>query len=150
MGLTLQELSDREEIRETIMRWSRGVDTGDWDLFRRSHTADLLADFTALGLPIMSPEELCSVLQRSQQHFEVFHHILSNVTYHAVTATLARTSTLVTATSIPKGGIPFQTAAWYHDELRRTEDGWRISKRTCERVFDTNQVQEFKPPGLSA
>jgi ketosteroid isomerase-like protein len=149
MTLTLRELSDREEIRETIIRWSRAVDTADWELFRASFTEDLAADFSELGLPVMPAAELGAVLERSMDHFEVMHHILSNTTYHEVNEQTARTSTLVTATSVPKGGAPFQTLAWYHDDLRRTADGWRICKRKCQHVFDSNPVRDFKPPGLS-
>ena len=148
MALTTQELSDREEIRETIMRWSRAVDTSDWALFQQSYTDDLKADFTSLGLPLMPPDELRALLQKSVDYFDVQHHILSNPTFHEVTADFARTSTLVTATSVPKGGSPFQTFAWYHDDLRRTPAGWRIFKRKCDHVYDTNPVKDFKPPAL--
>jgi SnoaL-like domain len=149
VAFTLRELSDREEIRETINRWSRAVDTSDWKLFRASFTDDLAADFTELGLPIIPGAELAVVLERSMHHFEVMHHVLSNTTYHEVTETKARTSTLVTATSVPKGGAPFQTLAWYHDDLRQTPAGWRICKRKCQRVFDSNPIRDFKPPGLA-
>lgn len=149
MTLTTQELSDREEIRETIIRWSRAVDTSDWTLFQKSHTDDLKADFTSLGIPLMPAGELRALLQKSMDYFDVMHHILSNTTFHEVAGDSARTSTLVTATSVPKGGNPFQTLAWYHDELRRTSAGWRIFKRNCEHVYDTNPVKDFKPPALS-
>jgi hypothetical protein len=149
MTFTLRELSDREDIREAIIRWSRAVDTSNWELFRASFTDDLAADFTELGLPIMPGAELGAVLERSMQHFDVMHHILSNITYHEVTEKTARTSTLVTATSVPKGGAPFQTLAWYHDDLRLTTSGWRICRRKCQHVYDSNPVRDFKPPGLS-
>jgi ketosteroid isomerase-like protein len=145
----VQQLSDREEIRETIMRWSRAVDTNNWDLFDAAYTDDIEADFTSLGLPAMPIKQLRGLLQKSTDFFDLQHHILSNITYHEVTATTARTSTLVTATSVPKGAPPFQTLAWYHDHLRKTKDGWRISKRLCEKVYDTNPVKEFTPPALS-
>ena len=148
MTLTTQQLSDMEEIRETIYRWSRAVDTGDWALFQQAYTEDLKADFTSLGLPIVSPEELRNILIKSEAYFDINHHVLSNITFHHVTADSARTSTLVTATSVPKGGSPFQTYAWYHDELRRTSAGWRICARKCQRVYDTNPVKNFTPPAL--
>jgi len=149
MVLDLQQLSDREEIRETIMRWSRAVDTNNWPLFDQAYTDDIETDFTSLGLPRTSIKELRGMLEKSTEFFDLQHHILSNITYHAVSATTARTSTLVTATSVPKSAPPFQTLAWYHDDLRKTKDGWRICKRVCEKVYDTNTVKDFTPPVLA-
>lgn len=148
MTFSTEQLSDREEIRETILRWSRAVDTGDWNLFQQAYTEDLKADFTSLGIPLMPAPELLGLLKKSEEFFDLHHHILSNTTFHEVTGDRARTSTMVTATSVPKGGSPFQTLAWYHDELRRTSIGWRICARTCEHVYDTNPVKNFSPPAF--
>lgn len=67
MALTLAELCDREEIREVVLRWSRAVDRSDWELFRRSHTEDLVADFRELGIPPGDAPALLAFLQRARR-----------------------------------------------------------------------------------
>ena len=146
--MTPAELTDREEIKDAIYRWSRGVDIADFDVLRSSYTDDLHADFTELGLPVLGADEFLDMMKKSKDYF-VNHHVLSNTVFHELTANMARTSTMVTATSIPVGGgAPFNTYGWYHDELRRTKDGWRIYRRKCQKVYDTNTVKDFTPPAL--
>lgn len=147
MALTTQELSDREEIRETIMRWSRGVDTRDWGLLQSAYTEDLNADFSVLGIPKGSAAELLAFLQKSGEFFQVFHHVLSNLTFHEVAGNTARTTTMYFAIVIPKQAPLFHDGGWYHDVLRRTTNGWRICERRAQRAFNTIQG-EFTPPAL--
>jgi hypothetical protein len=148
VALTLQQLSDREEIRETILRWSRGVDTGNWDLFQQAYTADLEADFTEIGIPQLPAEELLTTLRAAVVHCSAIHHVLSNITFHEVGQFTALTSTLCTATTKPKEGASFQIGCWYHDELRRTDQGWRIRRRKAERVFHTFATEDYELPGI--
>src|SRR5882724_9963166 len=114
MTLSVQELSDREEIRETIMRWSRAMDSFDWELLQTAYTTDLQAGFSAVGIPRGSAEDTLKFLQRSQPFFHSIQHVLSNLTFHEVTRDRARTSTLYFATVIPKGADLFHDGGWYH------------------------------------
>jgi ketosteroid isomerase-like protein len=135
MALTIQELSDREEIRETILRWSRAVDTSDWDLLRQSYTEDAVTDFRVLGIRETSGPAVQAYLESVDADYTAMHHLLSNITFHEVVEDYARTSTLVYATVVPKNAQLFHIGAWYHDELGRTADGWRIRTRKAEFVF---------------
>lgn len=146
----LQGLVDREEIRETILRWSRSVDRFDWDALDTVWTQDLRSDFRALGLPACGAAELKGRLRESEKFFSMYQHVLSNLTFHEVTHDTARTSVMVSSTNRTNGGDMFQVNGWYHDELRRTEQGWRISKRDFELLFNTSDTAGTTPMDTSA
>src|SRR5687768_12374414 len=137
MEWTLQALIDREQIRETIMAWSRAVDTNDWDLLDLVYTDDLDSDFSVLGLPKTPVAKLKEMLMQSEKYFDVMQHIISNITFHEQTADSARTTVMVTSWTRPIGGEPFQVHGWYHDTLRKTPDGWRICARRFEQIMNT-------------
>ena len=44
MGLTMQQIIDREEIRDLMMRYARGVDRGDWETVRAVYHPDARDD----------------------------------------------------------------------------------------------------------
>ena len=62
-----------------------------------------------------------------------------------LTAETARTRTLVFAATMMPNEAVFFIGAWYHDELRKTGDGWRISRRRAERVYTHNFPEEYLP-----
>lgn len=141
----LQALVDREEIRETILRWSRSVDRFDWDALDTVWTHDLRSDFTGLGLPACGAAELKELLRESEKFFSLYQHVLSNLTFHEVTRDTARTSIMVSSNNRTTEGDMFQVNGWYHDELRRTNEGWRISRRDFELLFNTSDTAGTTP-----
>ena len=44
MSLTMQQIIDREEIRDLMLRYSRGVDRGDWEMVRAVYHPDARDD----------------------------------------------------------------------------------------------------------
>ena len=47
--MDLQEISDRLEIEGAIIRYTRGIDTGEWDLLDTVFTPDAEIDYTESG-----------------------------------------------------------------------------------------------------
>ena len=47
--MDLQEISDRLEIEAAIVRYTRGIDTGEWDLLDTVFTPDAEIDYTESG-----------------------------------------------------------------------------------------------------
>ena len=146
----LQGLIDREEIRETILRWSRAVDRFDWDALDDVWTHDLYSDFTELGLPVCGAAELKRLLRESERFFSLYQHVLTNLTFHELTPGTARTSIMVSSTNRPIGGELFQVNGWYHDDLRRTAQGWRICRREFELLFNTSDTAGTTPMDTSS
>ena len=48
-GVDLQELSDRAEITDVLVRYTRAIDTGEWDRLDTVFTPDAQIDYTESG-----------------------------------------------------------------------------------------------------
>jgi ketosteroid isomerase-like protein len=145
MAFSLQTLSDREEIRDLINRWGLAVDVGDFDMFEACYTEDVTLDFREIGYQGTTGPGHREFLEKSAPHFKGMHHALSNTIFSELTAGTARTRTLVFAATVTPGDAVFFIGAWYHDALRKTADGWRISHRRAERVYRHNLPEEYLP-----
>ena len=145
MAFTLEQLSDREEIRDLLNRWGLAVDIGDLDMFEGCYTDDVIIDFKEIGYQGTTGRGHREFLQKSAPFFSAMHHALSNTVFSELTETTARTRTLVTAATVTVKDVVFFIGAWYHDELRKTADGWRISHRRAELVYRHNLPEEYLP-----
>src|SRR3978361_1139667 len=47
--MDLQELGDRADIEATLVRYTRAIDTGDWDALDTVFTPDAEIDYTSTG-----------------------------------------------------------------------------------------------------
>jgi hypothetical protein len=133
MTLSLQEISDRVEIDDTITRYSYGLDQRKWEEWDRAFTPEAVIDFSAFGLEPHTPAELREIFSAGDAKRISGQHLLSNrlvfldgdrASAHAEFSlvTLARTDTPGTARRVRAGG-------WYEDDLVRTPSGWRIVAR---------------------
>src|SRR6478735_6767352 len=79
MTLTLQAISDRIEITDTLTRYSYGLDQrlwGEWDL---AFTDDAVIDFSAFGMSTHSPAELREIFSQGDALRISGQHLLSNI-----------------------------------------------------------------------
>jgi hypothetical protein len=134
-----QEISDRVEIEGVLIRYTRGVDTGDWDLLDAVFTLDAEIDYTESGgiaerYPAVKPW-LAEVLPA---FFPKRMHSL-----HQVDISIEGDAALATAyfhnpmpMSDGHGGTKVvEFGGLYHHTLVRTPDGWRSSKLHEEIVW---------------
>jgi len=145
MAFTLQELSDREEIRDLLNNWALAVDVRDFDLFESCYTDDAKIEFKEIGYQGSTGRGHREFLEKSAPLFGPMHHVLSNTIFRELTPTKARTSTMVSAATVTLEDVVFFTGAWYHDEMRKTPQGWRIAHRRAERIYLHNFPGMFVP-----
>ena len=139
MGYSLQELSDRAEIQDLIVRYGWAIDTKDWELLDTIFTPDAFLDYSSNpgGAKGVYPEArawLADVLR----YFPVTQHLMANtqVSLDGDRAT-ARTMVYNPQGAATRSGKPhfFYVGARYDDELVRTADGWKISQRVETSLF---------------
>jgi hypothetical protein len=139
MPLTLQEISDRIEIDDLLIRYSTAIDTSDWDLL----------DQVSFGGSKGSLAETKEFLAKAMPNFLSFQHMISNsaVELDGDTAT-AKTICHNPMVMDVGGGKThvFYCGLWYCDELVRTSDGWRIRQRVEEKSYVYNQPEGFEVP----
>jgi hypothetical protein len=138
MTLSLQQISDRIEINDLLIRYTRAIDQKDWELLDTVFTPDAEVDYVASGGIRGSYPEVRAWLAKVLGLFPVTVHYVTNSEV-ALQGDRASARTAVYNPMFlgkPDGTLHhFAVGAYYVDELVRTETGWRIAKRREEQAF---------------
>lgn len=136
--LSLQEISDRMEIQDLMVRYSHAVDTGQWDLLDDIFTADAHIDYTAMGGPAGDVAATKQFLAAMLPNFPAFQHLISNssITVDGDTAT-GRTMCHNPMLVADGDGPPslMLCGLWYLDTFARVDGHWRIARRVEEKSY---------------
>ena len=138
MALTPQEVADRIEIQDLLVRYARAIDDKDYDLLDSVFTPDAKVDYTSSGGIAGSYPEAKVWLEKALAIFPETIHYITNSTIeldgdHASGRTAVYNPMFF---ANPDGSRHhFAVGAYYVDELVRTGDGWRIASRREDQVF---------------
>lgn len=129
----VQHLLDRAQITDVIGRYSYGMDSRDWELYRSAWTDEIALDFSELELyekpieTIRADDWVCA-LQAFFADMPQSQHVKVPVSFEidgdkaVVLAVMQGKHWMPTST-----GGPTQTVVgYYRDELVRTPEGWKI------------------------
>jgi len=121
----------RFEILDLINRYSTGIDTRDWDLFRSTFADAADVDF---GFAQWSGAEAFTIFMRDTHNpAGRTLHRMTNTTVTSVEPLTVRTygDAIVFEADNVSGTI---ANAWYDDVLTRTEHGLQIQSRTVHMI----------------
>ena len=133
--LSPQEMSDRLEIQDLVFHYADLIDRKQLQRLRGEvFTEDVHVDYTAMGGSVGDLEETIAFLESAltDELFPNTQHLNANVQVKVDgdTATGRVMCFNPMEMSIPEGGTcTYFLGLWYVDEYRRTERGWRISRR---------------------
>jgi hypothetical protein len=147
MALSLQEISDRIEIDDLLIRYTASIDGKDWELLDTVFTPDAQIDYVSSGGIAGAYPEVREWLGKALAIFPMTIHSITNSQIE-LDGDRATGRTLVSnPMQLPKpdgGSSIFTVYAYYHDELVRTAEGWRIAVRREEQLLLDGDV----PAGL--
>lgn len=136
--MDLTEISDRLEVEALLTRYTRAIDTGDWDRLDEVFTPDAQIDYTAAGGIAAAYAEVKPWLAEMLPLFARRMHTLGQIDTRfdgdraTVAAYFDNPMVLVqpdgTEVLVEFGGI-------YHHELVRTAGGWRSQRLLEELVW---------------
>jgi SnoaL-like protein len=134
--LSLQEISDRMEITDLMVRYSHAVDTGQWDLLGELFTPDAIIDYTAMGGPRGGVEQITAFLSTTMPLFPAYQHLLANssITVDGDAASARTMCHNPMALPGDDGRLMF-CGLWYLDRLVRVDGTWRIAERLEEKSY---------------
>lgn len=128
----LNDLIDRQQISDVMLRFGRGLDLHDWDLYAATLADPFEVDFydlTGRAPAITTPaiwarfasaclERLVVMHQYSNFHINVHGDTADGVFYH------------VSRHRLPNrhGDDHYTQYGWYENTFVRTEAGWKISR----------------------
>ncbi|MGH7286773.1 MAG: nuclear transport factor 2 family protein [Myxococcota bacterium] len=138
MALSVQEISDRIEINDLLIRYTKAIDQKDWKLLDSVFTPDAEVDYVSSGGIKGSYPEARAWLEKALAIFPTTVHYVTN---SEVTLAGDRASARTAVYNPmffrnPDGTLHhFAVGAYYVDELVRTAQGWRIAKRREDQAF---------------
>jgi ketosteroid isomerase-like protein len=134
----LRQLIDERDITATLHRYASALDLRDWELLATCFTEDAVGDYGTGPQPLQGIEAITALCQGVLESLDHSQHLIGNVEV-AVDGDAATASSYLQAQHVragAPGGENFIIAGRYVDELARTDEGWRISRRRLERWWD--------------
>jgi 3-phenylpropionate/cinnamic acid dioxygenase small subunit len=121
-------LADRLDVIDVVNRYATALDSRDWDLLDRVFAADVKAEF---GRSYAGCEAVKELVRRHLGGCGPTQHLLAN---HRVEVSGDEASCVASVRAFHAGrgaqaGQIYELLGEYHDRLRRTGAGWRISSR---------------------
>jgi len=136
--LELSQVSDRIEIGDLLTRYTRAIDTGDWDRLDDVFVPQARIDYTATGGIEGAFPEVKAWLAQVLPMFTRRQHVIaqSEVTLQGDTATLVAyfVNPMVLAQS-EGPELLWEFGGLYHHALVRTAAGWRSRELVEELVW---------------
>lgn len=136
MDAEVRRLLDRQEIIDVAVRYTWALDTRDWAMLRTCFVPDAVALYGRPGRRegIESIEAAC---RAALGPLDASQHIVSNFDVridgdHATHRCYVQAQHVRAAAD---GGANFIIAGSYSDDLVRTEDGWRITRRELKQLW---------------
>jgi hypothetical protein len=134
----LDLISDLLEIEALLTRYTRAIDTGDWDRLDQVFTPDAQIDYTATGGIAASYAEvkpwLVEMLPMFPRRMHTLGQVDSQVNGDEATAAAYFHNPMVLMQ--PDGAeLLVEFGGIYHHELVRTPDGWRSRSLLEELVW---------------
>ena len=140
--MDLQELSDRAEINDVLIRYTRAIDTGEWDRLDTVFTAGAQIDYTESGgIAATFTEVKPWLAEMLPAFFPKRMHTLGQVeiALDGDTATASAYFHNPMPMDDGKGGEKIvEFGGIYHHSLTRTPEGWRSHHLHEEVVWKRN------------
>jgi hypothetical protein len=130
----VQKLADIEEIKQLRARYTRWIDTKDWDALRGELTEDFHADTE--GGVLDGRDSFVGSLSQSLASATTAHHCHTPEIEITGPDTAIGVWAMQDHVSMTLRGAPFsfRGAGHYHDTYTRTDSGWRISSTLLKRL----------------
>ena len=134
MGYSPQELADRAEIHDVIVRYGWAIDTKDWALLDTCFTADAEVDYSSNPGRQEGPVPADPIVAR-EDDLGVPRDPAPDVEHRRAARGRSRDRARTMVTN-PQGAATregplhfFYVGGRYDDDFVRTPDGWKIAKR---------------------
>jgi ketosteroid isomerase-like protein len=128
------------EIEELKYRYLRAVDTRDWDALADTLTDDVVTDYgTQMGgkkLAFTSRDAVLDYFRGAMKGTLITEHRVDHPVIRVDGDTATGSWYLQDRVIVPDYDRMIIGAAFYRDEYRRTDDGWKISSTGYDRTYE--------------
>jgi hypothetical protein len=132
----LTEVADRAEIADVIVRYTRALDQRLWGDFDTVFTPDAHIDYSAFDGIVGDLAAAKEFLASTMPLFRSTQHMLGLPAIQ-IDGDAATSVTPCHNPMVFESGQLMVCSLWYHHELTRTPEGWRIRRLSEEKNFMT-------------
>jgi 3-phenylpropionate/cinnamic acid dioxygenase small subunit len=137
MPLDLQQMSDRIEIEELLVRYSRAIDSRDFDTLETLFTPDATFDGGSLGCPT-GAAAIRAMIEGTLTGLDATQHLVGKSLVE-LDGDEAEVRTYLISQHIrestPGPVKHYFLGGEYADRVVRTPEGWRIAYRRLDRLW---------------
>ena len=137
MPMDPQQLTDRIEIEELLVRYSRAIDSRDFDTLETLFTPDATFDAGGLGCPTSAPE-IRAMIEGTLTGLDATQHLVGKSLIE-LDGDEAEVRTYLISQHIresaPGPVKHYFLGGEYADRVVRTPEGWRIAYRRLDRLW---------------
>jgi 3-phenylpropionate/cinnamic acid dioxygenase small subunit len=137
--IDLQQISDRIEIEELLVRYSRAIDSRDFDALQALFTEDATFDGGSLGCPT-GAAQIRAMIEGTLTGLDATQHLVGkSLVEFEEDGQGAQVRTYLISQHI-RESAPTEVKHYflggeYADRVVRTPDGWRIAYRRLDRLW---------------
>ena len=147
----MSAMGDIDEIQQVKYRDLRALDTKHWDEFADTLTEDIVGDYgSSLGEEhnFSDRDSLVEFMRNAMPANILTEHRVTHPEIVVDGDEATGIWYLQDRVIVPEFNFMLYGAAFYHDQYRRTSDGWKISKTGYERTYEvtmsTDSITNFK------
>ena len=143
----LQELVDKAEIRDLMMRYSRGLDRDDLDLVSSTFTADAYANYP--GREGHGLDDIISGLRASSSRSDRRTHFMGDqdIQIRGDTADVETYAIDYILYTVDDTQYQSTGGLRYQDRMVRQNGGWRVEHRVLHVDWRRNSLMDTGVPG---
>ncbi|MFZ2173458.1 MAG: nuclear transport factor 2 family protein [Rhodococcus sp. (in: high G+C Gram-positive bacteria)] len=136
--MTDQTVHDKLEIKELLYRYARSADTKDWAGLTSVFTEDAFLDYSSVGYPPGTRDEVVAVLSNALAQVPMTQHFISNIQI-ALDGDRAKVTAMFYNPMLLPGmtEMSYCGGNYYHDVVR-TPDGWKSERLVEENLWFVN------------
>lgn len=139
--MEMDEVVDRQQIVDLVTRYTRAVDTRNFDDLHAVFTEDGIVDYSSPGGPVGTVAEVKDWVAKGLAGFDRYQHVIGQLSIAftgeeraAADVTAYFTNPMVAVA--PDGTETlFEVGGYYHHEVVRTPDGWRSRRMVDDLVW---------------
>ena len=140
----MAESEDIAQIEQVKYRYLRALDTKNWEAFAATLTPDVVAEYGASRGKAHQFTDRDAVLEFLRESLNADVISEHRVTHPEITLTGPDTATglwyLQDRVIVPRHDFMLIGAAFYNDEYRRTDEGWKMSATGYERTYEASMA----------
>ncbi|MEV6424884.1 nuclear transport factor 2 family protein [Streptomyces sp. NPDC051662] len=142
----LQELLDKSAITEVIHTVAHAMDARDWDLFATCYTPEAEGDY--VNVNVAGREAIIAGTKALLDPLHATQHLVGNlrVTIDDDIATTHATFIAQHVRAEATGNGQYILGGTYHDTLRRTDEGWKITRRQIRGIWSNGDPSVLPTP----